>query len=106
MILLAVNGAVSFSKAPLRSISLLGITASVLSLLYAAYLLILKITVGIPLLGWTSTALLIIFFGGLNLFVVGITGEYIGDIFEEVKKRPPYLIRDTAGLEPDGGGQT
>lgn len=106
LILLAVNGAVSFSKAPLRSISLLGITASVLSLLYAAYLLILKITVGIPLLGWTSTALLIIFFGGLNLFVVGITGEYIGDIFEEVKKRPPYLIRDTAGLEPDGGGQT
>ncbi len=98
LMLLGLNGAVSFSKVPLRLISVLGIIVSFLSFIYGLYLLALKLTAGINLLGWTSTTVLIVFFGGLNLFVVGIIGEYIGDIFEEVKRRPAFLVDQSVGI--------
>lgn len=97
LILLALNGATTFSKIPLRLISVFGIIISLASFLTGLYLLIRKLTVGIDLLGWTSTAVLIIFFGGLNMLVLGIIGEYIGDIFDETKNRPPYLIDQYIG---------
>ena len=76
----------------------MGISISILSFIGGIILIILKLSTDINLLGWTSTALLIIFFGGLNLFVLGIMGEYIGDIFNEVKNRPPYLITNSLGI--------
>ena len=97
LILLALNGATTFSKIPLRLISIFGITISLASFLSGLYLLLRKLTVGIDLLGWTSTTILIIFFGGLNMLVLGIIGEYIGDIFDETKNRPPYLIDQHVG---------
>lgn len=98
LILLAINGAISFSRAPLRAITFLGIFISFSSFLAGLYLLFLKMTVGIELLGWTSTTIIIIFFGGLNLFVLGVISEYIGDIFDEVKGRPQFLIKEKIGL--------
>ena len=77
---------------------MLGISVSFASFLYGVYILVLKLTSEIDLLGWTSTAVLIVFFGGLNLFVIGIIGEYIGEIYEEVKKRPPFLVEQTLGM--------
>lgn len=98
LMLLATNASISFSKVPLRLISALGIIIASLALLLSFVLIIMKMTVNIPLLGWTSTAVLISFFGGLNLFVLGIIGEYIGGIFDEVKNRPLYLVRDSIGI--------
>lgn len=95
---LAVNASVSFSKFPLRLISLMGIIISSVSFIGGVGLIIMKLFIGINLIGWTSTALLIIFFGGLNLFVLGVMGEYIGSIFDEVKRRPLFLIEETIGI--------
>lgn len=99
LILLAINGSISFSRAPLRFIAILGLFISIGSFLGGLYILFLKIFVGINLSGWTSTTVLIIFFGGLNLLVLGIISEYIGDIFDEVKDRPRYLISQNVGFE-------
>ena len=98
MVLLALNASISFSKIPLRIITISGIIISILSFIAGIYLLILKFTVGIPLLGWTSTTILIILFGGLNLLMLGIVGEYIGDIFDEVKNRPQFMVEKTLGV--------
>jgi len=99
LILLAVNASISFSKTPLRCISILGFIVSTLSFSAGLVIVILKLTRNIPLHGWTSTIVLIIFFGGLNLFVLGIIGEYIGNIFDEVKNRPNFLIEQKAGIK-------
>lgn len=95
---LALNASITFSKVPLRFISLSGITVSLISFLFGAKLIVQRMIGGINLPGWTSIAALIIFFGGINLFVLGIIGEYIGHIFDEVKGRPPFLIDETIGL--------
>ena len=99
LIMLALNASVSFSKVPLRLISISGIVMSLIAFLTGVGLIILRYTIGINLIGWTSTAALIIFFGGINLFVLGIIGEYIGDIFDEVKNRPIFLVDYKLGLE-------
>ena len=98
LILLAVNGLTSFSKIPLRWISILGIIASTMSFCACIAIVILKVTTDIPLFGWTLTIVLILFFGGLNLFVLGIIGEYIGNIYDEVKGRPHFLIEQKTGF--------
>jgi len=98
LIFLAVNGSISFSKIPLRWVSILGIIVSAMSFCGCIAIVILKLTADIPLLGWTSTIVLIIFFGGLNLFVLGIIGEYIGNIYDEVKGRPNFLIEQKTGF--------
>lgn len=95
---LAVNASVSFSKFPLRLISFLGILISSLSLIAGLGLIVMKIVIGIHLVGWTSLAILVIFFGGLNLFVLGVMGEYIGSIFDEVKRRPLFIIEEKTGF--------
>ncbi len=99
LFLLAVNGSISFSRAPLRAIALLGLFISIGSFLGGIYILALKLFVGISLSGWTSTVILVIFFGGLNLLVLGIISEYIGDIFDEVKNRPQYLVKEVVGMD-------
>lgn len=98
LFLLAINGLTSFSRIPLRTISVAGILISLGAFFCGIALIIFKFVVGINLLGWTSTSVLIIFFGGLNLLVLGIIGEYIGDIFDEVKNRPPFLVDQTLGF--------
>ena len=99
LIMLALNASISFSKVPLRLISITGIIISGIAFLAGMAILVMKFTAGINLIGWTSTAFLIMFFGGLNLFVLGIIGEYIGDIFDEVKNRPVFLIDQKLGID-------
>ncbi len=95
---LARVGLISFSKVPLKIAVLVGIVVSGLSLLYglyavAAYFLLKKLVVP----GWASTILVVTFLGGANLLVLGLIGEYIASIFEEIKGRPIYIV-DTARL--------
>ena len=98
LIMLAINASISFSKIPLRIISISGMAISILSFFSGITIITMKFIKGIDLMGWTSTAILIMFFGGINLFVLGIVGEYIGDIFDEVKNRPTFMTDEKLGF--------
>lgn len=90
----AVSGLTSFSKLPLRLSMFLGLTISLGCFLYALYALVIYLTSSAVPAGWTSLALVISFIGGIELVFLGILGEYIGLIFDEVKGRPLYLIEE------------
>jgi dolichol-phosphate mannosyltransferase len=94
---LAFDGFVGFSYRPLQLASLFGAVVSVMAFLLALGLVVLKLTHGIPLLGWTSLMVGMLFFGGVQLICVGILGEYVGRIYEEVRGRPPYVVASVLG---------
>ncbi|MBB4123299.1 glycosyltransferase family 2 protein [Martelella radicis] len=93
MLSLAVNGVTSFSAAPLRFVAALGISVFVLSMLLAFWFLMERLFVAkstVP--GWASTVLPLLWLGGLQIFCMGIIGEYVGKIYLEVKRRPRFII--------------
>jgi glycosyltransferase involved in cell wall biosynthesis len=89
---LASDGIFAFSIVPLRAAALTGAAASVLSVLYAIYSLYVKFRLHSPQ-GFTALVLAITFLSGINLFFLGIIGEYVGRIYEEAKGRPHYVVR-------------
>jgi glycosyltransferase involved in cell wall biosynthesis len=89
----ALDGIFSSSTMPLRIWTYAGMTLALLSFLYAAIIFLRTIIFGIDLPGYASTLILILVFGGLNLFAIGILGEYIGRIYSEVRARPLYVLR-------------
>lgn len=93
MLAFAVNGITSFSTKPLKLITALGFIMSVASLLAFIWAFIAKIG-GFTEHGWSSTICSIWLIGGLQLFCLGIIGEYIGKIYAEVKHRPRYIIAE------------
>lgn len=96
----ALDGIFSFSFIPLKMWSYVGLVVSFLSLLYASLLIIRTIVQGVDVPGYASLMVAILFLGGIQLITLGIVGEYIGRVYEEVKGRPIYLIRDLYGLPP------
>ena len=96
---LAYDGVVSYSFVPLRMVTQLGFVISVFAFAAIAYLLFQKVFFGIALVGWTSTIVAILFLGGVQLVSIGILGEYVGRIFDEVKRRPLYVVKDLVGFE-------
>ena len=104
---LAYDGIISFSFAPLKLVINLGMAISLISFIAICSIIVAKLVFGIPLVGWTSLAVLILFMGGVQLLTIGIMGEYLGRIFDEVKGRPLYIVRETnlnlpAPLHTDG----
>jgi dolichol-phosphate mannosyltransferase len=93
LIYLALDGLVSFSYLPLRLISLLGIVVSTFSLILAVFYAVKKLLVGLNPPGFATLIVSILFFAGLQLVTLGVIGEYIGRIYEEVKRRPLYVLR-------------
>jgi glycosyltransferase involved in cell wall biosynthesis len=97
MIRFAIDGVTSFSDAPLRFASYMGFCVSIVALIYAAMVVVYKLfhhnAPGYTQ-GWASLIVAIIFLGGVQLIGIGILGEYIGRIHDEVKGRPLYLISD------------
>jgi dolichol-phosphate mannosyltransferase len=89
---LASDGIFAFSIVPLRAAAILGATAAGLSVLYAIYALYVKFWLHAPQ-GFTALILVITFLSGVNLFFLGIIGEYIGRVYEEAKGRPHYVVR-------------
>ena len=90
------------SDLPLKAISFVGILNFVASIALIIYLVIRYFVSGVSIAGWTSSVVLILFFGGVILFSIGIIGRYLTNIMQEAKKMPAYLIRRTDGGE-DGG---
>ncbi len=93
LLYLALDGLVSFSHMPLRVITVLGFTVSLLSFLVALFYLIKKLTIGVGVAGFTTLVVSIFFLAGIQLMTIGVIGEYIGRISDEVKHRPLYVAR-------------
>ncbi len=93
MFSLALNGTTSFTVKPLRLIIITGFVISFFAFCYGIYALYVFLFTDKAITGWTSVILSILLIGGLQLFFLGIIGEYLGKMFFEVKKRPHYLIR-------------
>ena len=89
---LAVNGITSFTTTPLKLSTILGFVISVFAFIYLLWLLIRAAFFGCDLKGYSSMMVVILFLGGIQLISLGIIGEYVGQIFNETKKRPTYLI--------------
>jgi polyisoprenyl-phosphate glycosyltransferase len=94
---LAFDGFFSLSYRPLQLASLVGLAAAVVALLLSVGLVVLKVVHGIPLLGWTSLMVGVLFLGGVQLICLGILGEYVARIYDETRGRPPYVIASVVG---------
>lgn len=91
---LALSGITSFSVFPLQVWTMVGAIISLLSIVYGLYVVFDTVVHGNAVSGWPTLTVAIMFFSGVQLFSVGILGEYIGRIFGEVKQRPLYIIAD------------
>jgi dolichol-phosphate mannosyltransferase len=93
MIHFAATAMLYFSKKPLKLATGMGFITVLIGIIYALWALIGKI-VGFShaLSGWSSIIILIVFFGGVQLLTVGVLGQYIGILFDEIKDRPEYII--------------
>jgi dolichol-phosphate mannosyltransferase len=98
MLRLAMNGALSFSDAPLRLAIWCGLCVSMLAMLYGLYVVALSLMHSHLVEGWSSTVVIISFLCGLNMLMTGIMGLYIGRIHAEVKRRPLYVVERTDGF--------
>lgn len=93
LISLALDGITSFTIKPIRLIFLLGLSMFLVALGLIAYVLYLSIVEGVPIQGWASTLIIILFFGGVQNIALGIIGEYIAKTYTETKQRPLYIVR-------------
>ena len=95
---LAYDGIFSFSEVPLRIAIYTGVIAAVLSFAGGALVIYQKVSNSVPIAGWASTMVTLVFLGGLILMTLGIVGEYVGRIHEEIKQRPLYVVQDKIGF--------
>ncbi len=96
---LALTGFTSFSDIPLRVWSVIGGVISLCSIFYGLYIIFRTMINGVDVPGWATVTVSMTLLGGLQLFSIGVLGEYIGRIFTEVKGRPAYLVRCRYGFE-------
>jgi glycosyltransferase involved in cell wall biosynthesis len=95
---LGIDGITSFSFLPLQVWSYIGLTLSLISFAYASFLIIWTLFLGIDVPGYASIMVAILFLGGIQLLSLGILGEYLGRVYQEVKGRPLYLVRESYGF--------
>ena len=101
---LALDGITSFSSLPLKVWSVVGLTFALVALAYGAYLVVRTIVRGVDVPGYASVMVMILFLGGLQLLSLGIIGEYLGRVYDEVKARPLYVVRQRIGFDRDDPG--
>lgn len=99
LLTLAVDGITSFSTAPLRISTVIGLIVSMVAFFYMCYVLIKTIILGgDPVQGFPTLIIVMLFLGGVQLLSLGIIGEYLARIFNETKNRPVYLVREKEGV--------
>ena len=95
----AIEGIIGFSTAPLRLATVLGGAAGIAAILYLIWVVLEKLIRGIDVPGYATIIVLILFFGSVQLFCIGIIGEYVGRIFEQSKDRPIYIAKEVLDYE-------
>ncbi len=95
----AIDGFLAFSSAPLRIWSYMGACVSLVAFCYASFLILRTLFFGVDVPGYASIMVVVLFLGGVQLIGLGVMGEYLGRVFEEVKQRPVYLIRERHRVE-------
>ncbi|MCP3958323.1 MAG: glycosyltransferase family 2 protein [bacterium] len=95
----AIDVFVAFSNTPIRMISYLGITISLLSFLYATFLLAARLLRGVGESGWPSLMVAILFLGGVQLVMLGILGEYLWRTSDQVRGRPLFIVMEEIGFD-------
>ncbi|MEM7405501.1 MAG: glycosyltransferase family 2 protein [Pseudomonadota bacterium] len=98
MLALAVDGVTSFSSVPLRAISLAGIGIFIASCFLVVWVLWVRLVAGNAVPGWASSVLPMYLLGGVQLFCIGVVGEYVAKTYMETKRRPRYFVRETAEM--------
>ncbi|QIL19993.1 glycosyltransferase family 2 protein [Thermomonas sp. HDW16] len=88
----ALEGVTSFSTAPLRAATYLGVLTAFVAFLYGAWIITKALLWGDPVAGWPTMMAVILFLGGTQLVALGLIGEYLGRLYEESKQRPLYLV--------------
>ena len=91
----AIDGIINFSHAPLSAVSWFGVFMTMISFLSLMGIVVRKLIYDDPVAGWASTICVIIFIGGLQLFCLGVIGQYISKMYLETKKRPHFIIEET-----------
>ena len=94
----ALDGIFSFSTVPLRLSSIHGVLISVGAFAYGLWFLVYTLLYGIDRPGFPSLIISIMFLSGIQLISLGVVGEYLGRVYEEVKARPLYLVAEEVGL--------
>ena len=101
MMTLASDALCSFTARPIRLATKLGLITAALGAIYLAYILIHALILQDVIQGWSSLACLIIILGGMQLFFIGLIGEYLARVFDEVKARPKYILKQRPGGTTD-----
>lgn len=96
---LAIEGIVSFTSLPLKIWSYIGATISIFSFLYGFYLIIKTLVYGVDVPGYASMMVVILIMSGLILLSLGVIGEYLARIFNEIKQRPIYIVMEKIGFD-------
>lgn len=102
----ALEGITSFTTIPLRIWTYVGLAGAGLSALYACFIILRTLILGVDVPGYASLLVAVLFMGSMQLVSVGLIGEYIGRLYVEAKRRPIYIVRSTHGFEqnPEGKG--
>ena len=95
----ALDGLFSFTTIPLKIWSYIGLFVSLIAFAAMLYIVIDTLLFGNPVRGYPTLIISILFFGGIQLISLGVIGEYLGRVYEEVKARPLYIVGETVGLE-------
>jgi len=103
---LALDAIFAFSTLPLRLVFVYGVVLSIVSLIIGLVGLFYRFVLHTAMFSWAYGLTTVFFFGGIQLISVGIIGEYIGRIYEEVKQRPYYVARSTIGFEREDGARS
>jgi polyisoprenyl-phosphate glycosyltransferase len=107
----ALDGVTSFSTAPLRLATYLGIATALLAFVYAVWIVVKAMLWGDPVAGWPTMMTVILLLGGVQLMALGVIGEYLGRLYEESKQRPLYLVErwqpgvSSTDIVSDGGSR-
>ncbi len=106
---LALDGVFSFTDKPLRYAVRIGLLVSALAVVGLGWVLVQTFVVGVSVSGWASVIFALFFFSGVQLYFLGIVGAYLARVYEEVKARPRYIVREQwtsaeSAAEPTGGG--
>jgi glycosyltransferase involved in cell wall biosynthesis len=97
----ALDGITSFSSLPLKVWSYIGLLISLLAFLYATFLILRTLILGIDVPGYASIMVATLFLGGVQLVSLGVIGEYLSRVHDEVKQRPLYIVRDCYGFKKE-----